>query len=85
MVINLILWALHEVAGELTGNIQVYSDCKGALSRVRWLPSLLQVPASSRHADILKIILQAREHVAGICTYKHVKVHQDNAIGFYVL
>ncbi len=84
MAIHLILRALHEVTGELKGNILVYSDCRGALSKVRWLPSL-QVPGSSRHADILKTILQARVHGSGICTYKHVKAHQDDVTGFNVL
>ena len=38
MAIHLILLALHEVAGELTQDVHIYSDCKGALSKMRWLP-----------------------------------------------
>ena len=84
MAIHLILRALVETARELSGNIRIYSDCKGALSKVRWL-SKQRVSASNKHADILKIILHARATVADVCTYKHVAAHQDNALGFYVL
>ena len=84
MAIHLILRALQEVTGELTGKIRVYLDCKGALSKVRWLPPQ-QVAASSKHADILRIILQARVRVADICIFKYVQAHQDDAVGFYVL
>ena len=39
MAVHLILQALREVVGTLTKSIKVYSDCKGALSKVRWLPA----------------------------------------------
>ena len=84
MAIHLILRALREVSGELSGKIRVYSDCKGALSKVRWLPPQ-RIAASSRHADILRIILQARSKVEDICIFKYVQAHQDDAVGFYVL
>ena len=57
MAVHLILHALRKVAGMLTGKIMVYSDCKGALSKVRWLPAT-RIPARCRHADILKVLLQ---------------------------
>ena len=83
MVVHLILQALQEVVGTLTGNIKVYSDCKGALSKVWWLPAS-RIPARCRHSDILKVILQAQEKVVRVCMYKHVRVHQDDSVGFYI-
>lgn len=84
MTIHLILQALHKVVGTLTGNIRIYSDCEGALSKVWWLPAA-RIPARSRHSDIIKIILQTWDMVTGVCSYKHVKAHQDDAVGFYIL
>ena len=84
MAVHLILHALREVTGRLSGKIRVYSDCKGALSKIRWLPTA-RIPARCRHADILKVLLQTRDAIGEVCVYKHVRAHQDVIVGFYVL
>ena len=85
MAIHLILQALlHDVTGELRWDILTYLECKGALSKVRWLPAL-RVPKRSKHANILKVILQTWAHMSSIYSYKHLKAHQDNTADFHVL
>lgn len=45
----------------------------------------LRIPASCRHSDIIKVILCTQGKVSGVCTYNHVRVHQDDTVGYYVL
>ena len=84
MAIHLVLFAAQLTDGELEGPVTIHSDCKGALKQVGWLPPL-RIPARCKHADILKVILPARAQTSCICTYKHVRTHQDDRLGFYVL
>ncbi len=44
MAIHLLLLALQESTGALSGDIRIYSDCTGSLSQLEWLP-LLRIPA----------------------------------------
>ena len=84
MAIHLVLLAAQLASGGLEGQITIHSDCKGALKQVGWLPPL-RIPARCKHADILKVILRARARTSCICKYKHVRAHQDDRLGFYVL
>ena len=56
MAIHLILLAINEVYPGLCGSVQIYSDCLGALDKVKNLPPSW-VPLGLAHADVLKNIL----------------------------
>jgi hypothetical protein len=55
MAIHLILTAVNEVNPNLTGSVQILSDCLGALGKVRDLPPY-QIPTQYSHSDVLKNI-----------------------------
>jgi hypothetical protein len=56
MAIHLILLAINEVDPGLTGLVHIYSDCLGALEKVK-NPPPSRVPSSLAHSDVLKNIL----------------------------
>ena len=77
MAIHLILHGIHKSRPSLTGKVQIYSDCTGALHTVTSLPNS-GIPPKWKHADILKILsIYGRDHPFSL-TYKHVKAHQDD-------
>ncbi len=55
MAVHLLLLAVNTVSPGITGLMQVYSDCLGALSLVAELPPY-QIPSRCRHSNILKTI-----------------------------
>ena len=80
MAVHLLLLAVkNTVSPGLTGLVQVYSDCLGALSWVAELPPY-QVPSCCRHSDILKMILENCGGLTFSRTYCHVKAHQDDTV-----
>ncbi len=52
MAIYLLLLAVNEVTPTLTGLIHIYSDCLGALDKVKNLPPS-RIPAGWSHSDVL--------------------------------
>ena len=56
MAIHLLLVAVQQTTPELSGVTTTYSDCLGALGRLRDLPPM-KIPTRCRHSDILKTIL----------------------------
>jgi hypothetical protein len=52
MGIHLILLAINEVNPGLGGSVHIYSDCLGALDKIKNLPPL-RVPAGLAHSDVL--------------------------------
>jgi hypothetical protein len=56
MAIHLILLAINEVNPGLEGSVHIYSDCLGALEKVKNLPSS-RIPSHLAHSDVLKNIL----------------------------
>ena len=55
MAIHLILVSLHKSRPNLTGAVQIHSDCMGALKTLQSLPESW-IPPNWKHADILKTI-----------------------------
>jgi hypothetical protein len=61
----------------LEGQVSIYSDCLGAISRVADVPASC-IPSRTRHADILKIIMVFCQDYSFSCRYHHVCAHQDD-------
>jgi hypothetical protein len=77
MAIHLILLAINKVHPDLPGNMQIYSDCLGALTRVSTLPAN-RLPSGCKHSDILKNIMVNCSQLSFDCEYLHVEAHQDD-------
>jgi hypothetical protein len=79
MAVHLLLLAVNTVSPGLTGLVQVYSDCLGALS---WVPELppYRVLTRCRHFDILKTILVNCGGLTFSRKYCHVEAHQDDKV-----
>jgi hypothetical protein len=56
MAIHLILRSMNEVFKDLRGLVHIYSDCLGALNKVKNLPPY-RIPTKYSHSDILKNIM----------------------------
>jgi hypothetical protein len=56
MAIHLILLMVNEVNKSLTGHVDIFSDCLGALNMVKNLPPS-RIPTRSAHSDVLKNVL----------------------------
>jgi hypothetical protein len=56
MAIHLILISMNQVLKSLSGNVQVVSNCLGALQWVTYLPPYC-IPSRCKHSNILKNIL----------------------------
>jgi hypothetical protein len=81
MAIHLILFAINEVDPGLTGYIYIYSDCLGALEKVKNLPPS-KVPSSLAHSDFLKNVLVNCSNLSFARYYSHVQAHQDDAVDY---
>lgn len=77
LAIHLLLLAAQKTSPSLTGSVNVYSDCLGALSKITDLPPY-HIPARSKHADILKQLLVHCSNFSFCINYLHVRAHQDN-------
>ena len=81
MVIHLILLSVNEVRPGLKGTVHIFSDCLGALNKVKDLPPL-QIPSSWAHSDVLKNILANCTDLSFTRLYSHVRAHQDNKMEY---
>ncbi len=81
MAINLILVSVNWVHKPLCGNVQVVSNCLGALQWVTYLPPY-RTPSRCKYSDILKNILVNCRDLTFSVHYSHIKVHQDDTTGF---
>jgi hypothetical protein len=77
MVIHLILKAVNNLSPNLTGSVQILSDCLGALNKVKDLPPY-RIPTQCSHSDILKNIMANCSKLLFSLTFSHVKAHQDD-------
>ena len=77
MAIHLILLSVNRMAPRLQGSVHVYSDCLGALHRVKDLPPH-RIPSRCRHSDILKNLLVNCSNLTFVRYFSHVKAHQDD-------
>ena len=55
LAFHLLLLSFNKVQPHLTSCVMIYSDCLGALNRVKHLPTH-KITSSCRHTDILKVI-----------------------------
>ena len=81
MVIHLILLSVNKIHPELKGEVEIVSDCLGALNRVTYLPPY-RIPSRCRHSDILKNILVHCRDLSFATTYSHIKAYQDDHTSF---
>jgi hypothetical protein len=81
MAIHLILLAINEVNPGLNGSVHIYSDCLGALDKVKNLPPS-RIPSGLAHSDVLKNILVNCSNLSFVRMYSHVKAHQDNTVAY---
>ena len=84
MAIHLILHSLSEMQPLLTGQVDIYSDCMGALQTLSNLPPS-RVPPKWKHADILKIITSHGQKIPFQCRFFHVRAHQDDTTDWTAL
>jgi hypothetical protein len=56
LAIHLILLSVNKVNPNLLGSVHIYSDCLGALDKVKNLPPH-RIPSKCRHSDVLKNIM----------------------------
>jgi hypothetical protein len=81
MAIHLILLSINKLNRQLSGSVEIVSDCLGALKRVTFLP-LHRIPSRCRHLDILKTILVHCCELSFTTYYSHIKAHQDDNASF---
>jgi hypothetical protein len=77
MATHLILLSVNEVIKDLTGSVEIFSDCLGALDKVRNLP-LLHISLRCSHSNVLKNILVNCSGLTFDQYYSHVSAHQDD-------
>jgi hypothetical protein len=77
MAIHLILLSVNKINQQLSGSVEIVSDCLGALKRVTFLPSY-RIPSWCRHSNILKTILVHCRGLSFTTYYSHIKAHQDD-------
>jgi hypothetical protein len=81
MAIHLILLSINKINCNLSGGVEIVSDCLGALKRVTSLPQY-RIPSCCQHSDILKNLLVNCQDMSFTLYYSHMKVHQDNNKSF---
>ena len=84
LAIHLILLSVNKVHPSLSGSAVIYSDCLGALGRVKDLPPY-RIPTRCKHSDILKTILVNCSELTFAREFKHVAAHQDDEQSFHKL
>jgi hypothetical protein len=81
MAIHLILLAFNEINSGLKGVAHIFSDCLGALDKVKNLPPS-QVSLSCTHSDVIKNLLVNCGSLSFDCIYLHLQAHQDDKITY---
>jgi hypothetical protein len=81
MAIHLILLSINEIHRNLSGSVEVVSDCLGALNRVTYLPPY-RILSRCWHSDILKSILLHCRDLTFTTYYLHIKAHQNENVSF---
>ena len=81
LAIHLILLSINKVNPNLLGSVHIYSDCLGALDKVKnLLPH--RIPSKCRHSDVLKNIMIHCSAMMFDCLFSHVPAHQDDREDF---
>jgi hypothetical protein len=81
MATHLILLSKNKLHSNLSGSVEIVSDCLGALKRVTYLPPY-RIPSRCRHSNILKTILVHCQNLSFTTYYLHIKAHQDSNKSF---
>ena len=77
MAIHRILLSVNRITPKLTGSAHIFSDCLGALDKIRNLPPH-RIPSKCRHSDVLKNVMLHCSLLSFMRLFTHVSVHQDN-------
>jgi hypothetical protein len=81
MAIHQILLSINKIHCNLSGCVEIVSNCLGALNRVTYLPPY-RIPSRCRHSDILKNILIHCRDLTFTTYYSDIKAHQDDNMSF---
>ena len=81
LAIHLILLSVNKVNPNLLGSVHIYSDCLGALDKVKNLPPH-RIPSKCRHSDVLKNIMIHCSAMTFDRLFSHVPAHQDDREDF---
>ncbi len=81
LAIHLILLSVNTVNPNLLGSVHTYSDCLGALDKVKNLPPP-RILSKCRHLDVLKNIMIHCSAMTLDCLFSHVSAHQDDREDF---
>ena len=84
MAAHLVLLGINTLVPDLQGKVTVFSDCRGALDKVKGLPPL-RLPAKCKHSDILKNILVNCTKLSFAIEFEHIEAHQDDTTEFRLL
>ncbi len=81
LVIHLILLSINKINCNLSGGMEIFLDCLGALKRITSLPPY-RIPSRCQHSDILKNLLVNCRDMSFTLYYSHMKAHQDDNKSF---
>ena len=81
LAIHLILLSINKITPTLSGTVQIFSDCLGALNKVKNLPPH-RIPSKCRHSDVLKNIMIHCSSMSFDRLFSHVSAHQDDKEDF---
>ncbi len=81
LAIHLILLSVNKINQQLSGSVEIVSDCLGTLKRVTFLP-LYRIQSRCCHSNILKTILVHCRGLSFTTYYLHIKAHQDDNASF---
>jgi hypothetical protein len=81
LCIHLLLLSFNTTWPGLKGKVDIYSDCLGALNKVRNLPPHC-IPSRCKHSDVLKTIMANCGNLLFDRYFSHVEAHQDNHKGW---
>jgi hypothetical protein len=79
--IHLLLLSFNTTWPTLRGTVHIYSDCLGALNKVKNLPPH-RIPSKCKHSDILKTIMANCGNLSFDRYFSHVEAHQDDHKGW---
>jgi len=77
LAIHLILLGINKINPTLTGSVYIFSDCLGALNRVKNMPSH-QIPSKCHNSYVLKMIMIHCSSMSFDRLFLHVSAHQDD-------
>jgi hypothetical protein len=77
MAFHLILLSVNEVNQDLTGSVEIFSDCLGALDKVQNLPPS-RIPLRCSHSEVLKNIIVNCSGLTFDRYYSYVSAHQGD-------